>query len=197
MFRTWQFWALYLLFFFGTAVGQTAIGQAAPLIQEVSRAGAPFTSGVALGVLGLFNAAGRLSWGSVSDYLGRKWILMVMSLVSIVACLGFLRQPGGFWGALAGLCIAAFGYAGFLALMPAFTADYFGPKNVGGNYGILFSAWGICGFVVPGYFERMLDRAREMGDLAAGYRHVYLDLAIIAGVVGILAAFLRPPAARR
>jgi hypothetical protein len=81
--------------------------------------------------------------------------------------------------------------------MPAFTADYFGPKNVGGNYGVLFSAWGICGFVVPGYFERLLDQAREAGNLAAGYREVYLELAVIAGVVGVLSAFLRPPKSAR
>jgi len=193
MFHTWQFYALYVIFFLGTSVGQTAIGQAAPLLQEVGRLGAPVSSGVALGVLGLFNAGGRLGWGSLSDYLGRKWILMIMSFVSIVACLGFLRDVTGFWGAISGLCIAAFAYAGFLALMPAFTADYFGPENVGANYGIVFTAWGICGFVVPGYFERLLDHARESGNLAAGYREVYFELAILAAIVTILAGFLRPP----
>jgi OFA family oxalate/formate antiporter-like MFS transporter len=192
MFRTWQFYALYAIYFLGTSVGQTAIGQAAPLLQDVGRA-APISSGVALGILGLFNAGGRLGWGSLSDYLGRKWILLVMSLVSIGACLGFLRNATGFWSAISGLCIAAFAYAGFLALMPAFTADYFGPKNVGGNYGILFTAWGVCGFIVPGYFERLLDRAHDAGRLAAGYREVYLELAVLAAAVAVLALFLRPP----
>jgi OFA family oxalate/formate antiporter-like MFS transporter len=197
MLGAWQFYLLYVLFFLGTSVGQTAIGQAAPLMQEVSRNplgnAAPFSSGVAIGVVSLFNAAGRLGWGSLSDRLNRKWVLMLMSLVSVLACLGFLREIGGFWSALAGLCIAAFGYAGFLALMPALTADYFGPKHVGGNYGILFSAWGICGFLVPGYFERRLDLAREAGNLAAGYNTVYGELALLAGLVTILAALLRSP----
>jgi OFA family oxalate/formate antiporter-like MFS transporter len=196
MFGTWQFYLLYVMFFLGTAVGQTAIGQAAPLLQEVGRSGAAVSSGVALGILGLFNAGGRLGWGSLSDYLGRKWILMVMSVVSIVACVGFLRHAHEFWGAILGLCIAAFAYAGFLALMPAFTADYFGPANVGANYGILFTAWGICGFIVPGYFERLLDHARDAGGLASGYSEVYLELACMAAVVAVLALFLRPPAAQ-
>jgi OFA family oxalate/formate antiporter-like MFS transporter len=193
MLQTWQFYLLYLIFFLGTAVGQTAIGQAAPLLQEVGRAGAPISSGVALGVLGLFNAGGRLGWGSLSDYLGRKRILVAMSLVSILACLGFLREANEFWGAISGLCIAAFAYAGFLALMPAFTADYFGPANVGANYGVLFTAWGVCGFVVPGYFERLLDHARDTGGLAAGYREVYVELAVLAAAVGVLAFLLAPP----
>jgi OFA family oxalate/formate antiporter-like MFS transporter len=131
MLRSWQFYALYAIFCLGTSVGQTAIGQAGPLLQEVGTLRAPISVGVALGILGLFNAAGRLEWGSVSDFIARKWVIILMSLVSVIACLGLLRAPGGFVSALAGLCVAAF--AGFLALMPAFTADYFGPAHVRAN----------------------------------------------------------------
>ena len=47
-----------------------------------------------------------------------------------------------------------FAFGGYLALMPSLTADYYGPKHVGANYGLVFTAWGICGFLVPGYFAR-------------------------------------------
>ena len=193
MLAAWQFWALYAIFFLGSSVGLTVIGQAAPLLQDIGMAGAPISAGVALGVLGLCNAFGRLGWGSLSDRAGRRWTLFAMSLVTIAACLGFLRHAAGFWPAMAGICLAAFGYAGYLALMPALTADYFGPKNVGANYGILFSAWGICGFVVPGYFESLLDHAREAGNLMAGYREIYLEMAVLAILVACLTPFLRPP----
>ena len=93
-----------------------------------------------------------------------------MTTVSVVACLGFLRAAPGFWGVVIVLCLAAFAYGGYLALMPAFCADYFGQSHIGGNYGLLFSAWGICGFVMPLYSESMLDRAREAGNLAGGYK---------------------------
>jgi OFA family oxalate/formate antiporter-like MFS transporter len=193
MFATWQFWVLYATYFLGSSVGLTVIGQAAPLLQDIGMASAPISAGVALGVLGLFNAFGRLGWGSLSDRVGRRWTLLAMSLVSITACLGFLHNAAGFWPAMIGICLAAFAYAGYLALMPALTADYFGPKNVGANYGILFSAWGICGFVVPGYFESLLDRARAAGNLLAGYREVYLEMAVLAILVACLTPFLRPP----
>jgi MFS transporter, OFA family, oxalate/formate antiporter len=194
MFGAWQFYALYVTYFLGSSVGLTVIGQASPLLQDVgAAAAAPISAGVALGVLGIFNACGRLGWGSLSDFLDRRWTLLAMSLVSIAACLGFLRNASGFWSAMLGLCLAAFAYAGYLALMPALTADYFGAKNIGGNYGVLFSAWGICGFVVPGYFESLLDRARDAGNLTAGYREVYLELAALAAVVAVLSLFLRPP----
>lgn len=193
MFGTWQFYALYVTYFLGSSVGLTAIGQASPLLQDVGMSSAPISAGVALGVLGIFNACGRLGWGSLSDFLGRRRTMFAMSLVSVVACLGLLRNATGFWSAMSGLCLAAFAYAGYVALMPALTADFFGAKNVGANYGIVFSAWGICGFVVPGYFEGLLDGAREAGNLAAGYREVYLQLAVLAAVVAVLALCLRPP----
>ena len=77
--------------------------------------------------------------------------------------------------------------------MPSFSADYYGQSNVGGNYGFLFLAWGVCGFLIPGYFEGMLDRARAAGNLAAGYRDVYWDIAMFAIVVAVLALLLRAP----
>jgi OFA family oxalate/formate antiporter-like MFS transporter len=193
MLGTWQFYALWLVYFLGTSVGLTAIGEATPLIQEMGRAGAAMSAGAALGVMSIFNGAGRLAWGSISDRIGRRNAVLAMCLVSVIACLGFLRAASGFWMLLSGLCLVAAAYGGYLALMPTFTADYFGPKNVGANYGLLFSAWGVCGFVVPGYFAAIMDRARVAGDLAAGYREVYWKLALLAVLGAVVAAALRPP----
>lgn len=196
MLRTWQFYALWLLYFLGTSVGLTAIGEATPLLQEMASATAVMSAGTALGIMSIFNGAGRLAWGSVSDRIGRKSALLAMCLVSVIACLGFLRTASGFWPLLTGLCLAAFAYGGYLALMPSFTADYYGPKNVGANYGLLFSAWGACGFLVPGYFAQIMDAARISGDLASGYREVYWKLALLAAVGAFAAALLRMPARR-
>jgi OFA family oxalate/formate antiporter-like MFS transporter len=192
MLTTWQFYSLWMIFFLGSSVGLTAIGQASPLFREFAGA-APISAGVAVGVMGLFNGAGRLGWGTFSDHAGRKMTLLMMSGAGIVACLVFLRTVNGFWDLMIGLSLAALSYGGFLALMPALSADYFGESNVGGNYGLLFLAWGLCGFVVPGYFESILDRARVAGNLAAGYNQVYLALAGLALAVAVLAALLRPP----
>lgn len=197
MLSTWQFYALWIAFLLGAAVGLTAIGQASPLIQEVSGSSTPFSAGVAVGIMGIFNAAGRLSWGTISDRIGRKSALFGMSCLSILVCLGLLRSASGFWSVVAGLCLAAFAYGGFLAVMPSFSADYYGQSNVGGNYGFLFLAWGVCGFLIPGYFEAILDRAREAHNLVAGYRVVYTDLATLAIAVAVVAVLLRTPRAKR
>jgi OFA family oxalate/formate antiporter-like MFS transporter len=197
MLSTWQFYALWALYFLGTSVGLTAIGEATPLLQEMARTSAAMSAGAALGIMSIFNGLGRLSWGSVSDRLGRKPALLAMCVVSVIACMGFLRSASGFWMLLAGLCLVAFAYGGYLALMPSFTADYYGPKNVGANYGLLFSAWGVCGFLVPGYFAAVMDRARVAGDLAAGYREVYWKLAALAIVGAAVTALLRAPVRQR
>jgi OFA family oxalate/formate antiporter-like MFS transporter len=190
---TWQFYALWVLYFLGTSVGLTAIGEATPLLREMAGTSAIMSAGAALGVMSIFNGLGRLGWGSVSDRMGRKKAVLGMCALSIVACLGFLRNANGFLPLLAGLCLVAFAYGGYLALMPSFTADFYGPKNVGANYGLLFSAWGICGFVVPGYFAAIMDKARAANDLAGGYREVYVTLAVLAAAGAAVAAVLRPP----
>lgn len=193
MIRTWQFYALWVVYFLGTSVGLTAIGEASPLLKSSASQSTIFSAGAALGVMSIFNGLGRLGWGSVSDRFGRKTAVMGMCAGSIVACLAFLRTADGFNSLLIGLCLAAFGYGGYLALMPSFTADYFGSRNVGANYGIVFSAWGICGFLVPGYFAGIMDRAKATGQVAAGYHEVYTTLAVIAFAGAVVAWILRPP----
>jgi OFA family oxalate/formate antiporter-like MFS transporter len=109
--------------------------------------------------------------------------------VYAIACLFFLRNTTNFWQVLVGLCIVGFSYGGYLALMPSFTADYYGAKNVGANYGIMFTAWGICGFTVPKYFAGIMKTAKANGDLAAGYNQVYFTLAVMS-IIGIVLALL-------
>ena len=195
MATTWQFYALWIVYFLGTSVGLTAIGEATPLLKEMAKTNTMMTAGTALGIMSVFNGLGRLGWGSVSDRVGRKSAMLGMCAVSTLACVGFLRAPAGFLPLLTGLCLAAFAYGGYLALMPSLTADYFGPKNVGANYGLVFSAWGICGFLVPGYFARIMDHAKATKSVAAGYQEVYVTLAILALLCAGVGAVLRAPRA--
>jgi OFA family oxalate/formate antiporter-like MFS transporter len=74
-------------------------------------------------------------------------------------------------------------------MMPSFTADCYGAKNVGANYGIVFTAWGVCGLTVRKYFAGILKAAKEAGNLAAGYNKAYFTLAVfcVVGIVLVLA----------
>ncbi|MBE0607651.1 MAG: OFA family MFS transporter [Deltaproteobacteria bacterium] len=193
MIKTWQFYALWLIYFLGTSCGITAIGQAAPLVKELAAATAIMSAGAALGIMSAFNGVGRLAWGATSDKIGRKMTTIAMFISYIIACVFLLRNVTSFVQALAGLCVVGFAYGGYLAMMPAFTADFYGPKNVGANYGIVFTAWGICGFVVPGYFAKIIQAAKDAGNVAAGYNETYFTLAGMSVVGIILVLLLKKP----
>lgn len=193
MIKTWQFFALWLIYFLGTSVGITAIGQAAPLVKELAAATAVMSAGAALGIMSAFNGVGRLAWGATSDKIGRKNTTIAMFVGYIIACMFLLRNVTSFGQALAGLCVVGFCYGGYLAMMPAFTADFYGAKNVGANYGIVFTAWGICGFVVPGYFAKIVQAAKDAGNVASGYNQTYFTLAGMCVLGIILVVILRRP----
>ena len=193
MLGTWQFYVLWLIYFLGTSVGLTAIGQASPIIREMGAAAAVLTGGAALGVMSFFNGIGRLSWGSLSDKLGRNRTAVAMFAVYAVACLALLRTASGFWPLLVGLCMVGFSFGGYFALLPSFTADYFGSRHVGANYGIMFTAYGLCGFIVPQYFAAIMDKARAVRNLAGGYNQVYFTLALIAVAGAMLALLIKAP----
>ena len=193
MLKTWQFYVLWVLYVLGASVGLVAIGQASPIIREMAAEGAVLTAGTALGVMSAFNGLGRLGWGGLSDKLGRNMTTLAMYVVYIVACLFLLRTASGFWPVLIGLCMVGFAFGGYLALLPSFTADYFGSKNIGANYGLMFTAYGLSGYFVPGYFAGVMEEARAAGDLAGGYNQVYLTLAVFAVIGAVLALIVRKP----
>lgn len=193
MLKTWQFYVLWLVYALGTSVGLVAIGQASPIIKDLAAETALLSGGMALGLMSLFNGLGRLSWGSLSDKIGRKSAVAGMYSVSIIACLFLLRTADSFWPVLIGLLMVGFAFGGYLSLLPSFTADYFGTKHVGANYGIVFSAYGLAGYFVPRYFATIMDRARAAGDVAGGYNEVYLTLAGAAAIGMVLAFIVKKP----
>jgi len=196
MLRTWQFYLVWIVYFLGSSIGLTAIGEAAPLFNEMASRDAVMTAAAGLGIMSVFNGVGRLAWGSLSDRMGRRNVLLAMACVSLLACAVVLPGASGFWRVLAGLCFVGFCYGGFLAVMPALTAEYFGPKFIGANYGLMFSAWGAAGFVVPGRLSAMIEKAKQAGDLAGGYNQTFYVLAGLAAAGAAITLFSRKPGRR-
>ncbi len=94
------------------------------------------TAGTAMAVFySLANGIGRIAWGSISDWIGRKRSLFVMTALQGVMMLLFYFM-GGTTGLLyLGAALVGFNFGGNFALFPTATADYFGTVNVGQNYG--------------------------------------------------------------
>jgi OFA family oxalate/formate antiporter-like MFS transporter len=190
-----SFITAWIVFYLGSGIGLTLIGEAAPLIREIGATGAAMTAGAALGVMSVFNGLGRLGWGTLSDKAGRTRALLTMCAIYAVVCGLLMPAASSFWTVLAGVCLIGFCYGGFLAIMPSLTADYWGAKNIGANYGLVFSAWGAAGFTVPGYFAPIIEAAKQAGNVALGYREVFLTLAAMAVVCGLVSLACRRPAA--
>ncbi len=143
-----QFWLLWIIYFFGAAAGLMIIGQAVPIGLEVAKLDPKVAAG-GLGIMALLNGLGRLAHGSISDKLGRTKTVILMFVEYIIAFVLILPNSDTFLKWLVGICIVGFAYGGYLALMPSITADYFGTKSLGTNYGYLFTAWGCAGLGGP------------------------------------------------
>ncbi|MCL5966666.1 MAG: OFA family MFS transporter [Deltaproteobacteria bacterium] len=176
-----QFYVLWLIYFLGAAAGLMIIGQSVPIGVQVAKL-TPAVAAGGLGIMSLFNGLGRLAHGSISDKLGRQKTVMLMFAEYILAFVLILPTADSFVKFVVGISIVGFSYGGYLALMPSLTADYFGTKSLGTNYGYLFTAWGIAGLGGP----YMIDSIRT----ATGQFTNAMYAITVACVVGIALCFL-------
>ncbi len=177
MLGTAQFWVLWLMFFAGAATGLTFISVA----QDLGKRALGELAFVAVVVLAVGNASGRVISGLVSDVIGRDrtlFLVMTLQAVTVVAVAG--SQRGAAWPAvLAVLLFLGANYGANLALFPAATKDAFGLERFGLNYGFVFSAWGTAGLVMPWLAGRIKD-ATGSSDLT--YAIIITLLCLAAGL---------------
>jgi OFA family oxalate/formate antiporter-like MFS transporter len=154
--RTPQFWALWAMLFLNVTAGILFISNAVPIMRELT--GAPPATALAVyGFIALFNGLGRFFWGAVSDRIGRNmaYVLIYGTQVVIFFVVGGVHS---LWLVAALFAIVLLDYGGGFGTMPSFTADYFGTKYMGVNYGWILSAWGVGGIVGPIFVAAVKDR---------------------------------------
>jgi MFS family permease len=150
--RTPQFWLLWVILCMNVTAGIGVISQASPMIQEIfaGKVSADAAAGF-VGLLSIFNMAGRIFWASTSDYIGRRNTYMVFFLLGIVL---YSTVPTlGHLGSVA-LFVTAFViilsmYGGGFATIPAYLRDIFGTMHVGAIHGRLLTAWSAAGVLGP------------------------------------------------
>jgi OFA family oxalate/formate antiporter-like MFS transporter len=178
--RTWQWWALWLLLFLNTSAGISVISQEAPLFQELARVTVVAAAGM-VGVVSIGNAFGRVFWAWASDTITRRATFAVMFIAQIIL---FWALPSITSASV--LTIVAFivlmCYGGGFGTMPAFTADYFGSRNVGPIYGLMLTAWGFASAFGPlliAYLRQSTGSYREALHVIAGVMAVSVLLPLI------------------
>ncbi len=148
MLGTMQFYALWVMFLFGCMAGLMVIGLAKDIGTELVKLDAAAAANAVV-IVAIFNAAGRIIWGTLSDKLGRINSLVVMYILAAVAMFSMSAVTMNNITFLALCSLIGFCFGGFLALFPSITTDYYGTKNLGTNYGIIFLAYGSAAIVGP------------------------------------------------
>jgi MFS family permease len=187
--RTPQFWLLWVVLCMNVSAGIGILGQASPMIQEVfkGRVGASAAAGF-VGLLSLFNIAGRIGWASLSDVIGRRrtyviFFVLGMALYAAVPLAGGIGSVPLFIGCL---CVILSMYGGGFATIPAYLADLFGPTYVGAIHGRLLTAWSTAGIVGPVLINYIRQYQIGHGVPAAEAYNVTMYLMTVLLLVGLV-----------
>ena len=178
MVKTYQFYVLVALFCLNTQAGLLIIGHAAKIVKPFLEQGFIL---VAAG--GFMNAMGRIGTGKYSDMIGRgkAFTINAAAAALMMFMLPWMIGAKSLFMTFTACMIAYWVYGGGLSLLPSYTADYFGPKNLGMNYGLVFLGWGFGAFM-----PKLAGRIRDVTgsyDMAFYVAGILLIVAIVLALV--------------
>ena len=187
MLKTWQFYALWFMYACGAGAGLMIISKLAKIAEVQSGVSLGF---VLVAILAVGNGGGRIVAGILSDKIGRKTTLFSCFVLQAVIIL-LLSQAGadnvlgsslvlGILSALVGA-----NYGANLALFPSITKDYYGIRNFGVNYGLVFTAWGLGGFTLSLLAGQVYDRTQS-------FTFAYYCSAALLVAAALMALCLKP-----
>ncbi len=219
--KTPQFWLIWAVLLLNVSASIGIIGVASPMIQQIfggQLVGAPTvdfahldkgqlakTATIAagfVGLLSLFNIAGRFLWASSSDLLGRKLtyaIMLALGAVMFGAVATWSASAAVLAAFVASFCITTSMYGGGFATVPAYLSDVFGTQYVGAIHGRLLTAWSTAGVLGPLILGGVQDRYKAANgavSAASIYQPVFLELAGLL-VLGFLLNLLVKPVSER
>ncbi|TFF94460.1 MAG: MFS transporter [Promethearchaeota archaeon] len=187
MVKTNQFWFLWGSYFLSAMCGLMLIGTYGSFATSDSSYLIDSADLVVLtGSIGaLFNGAGRIVWGKLADQINfRKSMVIIMSIQAVILFIYFSTSASvAMYFLLTGLIMFCFG--GNLSLFPTATSDMYGTENLGNNYGVLFSAYGVAGFIGAVAVNQIVL-------LFGGYLTLYIFLGILSAGAAVLAFLVRP-----
>lgn len=179
MMKTGTFWLVWLIYFIGAGAGLMVIGSVAGMAKS-SLGEFAF---IAVAIMAIGNAGGRIAAGIASDKFGRKAtlvaLLLFQALLMLIA-IPLVKSTGT--SAVLIVLLATFigfNYGSNLSLFPSITKDYWGLKSFGTNYGIVFTAWGVGGFI--------MSRISQMLKTSTG---TFTSSFIIAAILLVIGAVL-------
>jgi len=182
MLREPMFYFVWLAYFFAAGAGLMVIGKLAKMVDVQAGFKAGF---VMVALLAIGNACGRLAAGYASDKFGRTQVLAFCA--GLQALLMFLMPSMS--TAVIMICLSmlmGFNYGSNLALFPSITKDFFGLKNFGLNYGLVFTAWGFGGLVLPTLSGMIYDATQS-------FQYAFYAAGVVCLLAVVIALMIRKP----
>jgi len=201
-FLTPQFWLLWIVLCTNVTAGIGILEQASPMIQEFFKGSiGPVAASGFVGLLSLFNMAGRFFWASVSDFIGRKPTYFIFFTLGAILYFLLPRTGADHLNSVALFVIISVVllsmYGGGFATIPAYLRDLFGTHHVSAIHGRLLTAWSVAGVLGPMLVNYMREYQIAHGaDKASAYQTVLHVMAALL-VVGFVANLLVRPVAQK
>jgi MFS family permease len=199
-FKTRQFWQLWLVLCMNVTAGIGILETASPMIQEMFPGHVTAaTAGGFVGLLSIFNMAGRFIWSSTSDYIGRRSTYMVFFTLGIVlyAAIPSIGHLGSVPAFVAVAVILLSMYGGGFATIPAYLRDVFGTMHVGAIHGRLLTAWSVAGVLGPVLVNYIRDYQLAQGVPKNDVYDVTMYLMAVLLAVGFVSNWFMKPVDER
>ncbi len=178
------FWLLWVIYFIGAGAGLMVISSVSGMAKQTLHEAAF----IAVAVMAIGNAGGRICAGLLSDKIGRRWTLMLVLLIQ--AALMFIAIPvtastqGAKFVIVLVATLIGFNYGANLSIFPSFAKDLWGLKNFGMNYGVLFTAWGM---------GSLLSRLSQMLKTSSGnFKSSFITAGILLIAGAALTLLIKP-----
>ena len=188
--KTVPFYFLWAVLFLNVTAGIGILEQASPMIQEMFKGVVkPSAAAGFVGLLSLFNMAGRFGWSSLSDRIGRKRTYAVFFTLGPLLYLGlpYAGRIGSVALFVACAALILTMYGGGFATIPAYLSDLFGTQYVGAIHGRLLTAWSAAGVAGPVLVNYIREYQIEHGVPAAQAYNVTMYLMAGLLVIGFFA----------
>ena len=178
--KTGRFYGLWIMLFINVTCGIAIISVASPLLQEVIGISA-LAAASAVGLMGIFNGAGRIIWASISDYLTRPIVFILFFVTQIIAFY-MLTTVTSILIFQVLLYYIMMCYGGAFASIPAYIGDIFGTKELGAIHGYILTAWALAGLVGPIIIAYVKDTTGSY----TGTLYVFVGLFVVALITSLV-----------
>ena len=180
------FYVMFIMLICGAFFGLMMISQCSLVSQNMIGMTAA-TAATTVSVLAIFNAVGRVVCGFISDKIGRVNTLtfcLVLAIVGLILvwCSGYSGGAPNATMYIIGVCLVGFCFGAYMGVYPGFTADQFGAKNNGVNYGIMFIAFSVAGVLGPMIMSSNFESTQSYSTA--------IIIALALAVVGFVLTFI-------